>query len=219
MAAKAIIFDMDGVLTDSEPVINEAAIRGLREYGIDPAPRDFEPFVGMGEDRYIGGVAEAHGLTYVPEMKRRVYQIYLEILPGLLTPFAGVHGLIDALNEAGYDLALASSADRIKVSANLDAIGLPESRFRVITAGEDVRDKKPSPSIYLATAGGLGHEPRQCTVVEDALSGVRAAKSAGMRCAAVATSFAAAELERAGADVVRPCLADLAIADLDPSAQ
>jgi HAD superfamily hydrolase (TIGR01509 family) len=172
----------------------------------------------MGEDRYIGGVAEAHGLTYVPEMKRRVYQIYLGVLPELLTPFPGVHALIDALSEAGYDLALASSADRIKVSANLDAIGLPESRFRVITAGEDVRDKKPSPSIYLATARRLGHEPRQCTVVEDALSGVRAAKSAGMRCAAVATSFDIAELERAGADIVRPSLANLAIADLDPSA-
>ncbi|MGD8447111.1 MAG: hypothetical protein PVI94_26660 [Desulfobacterales bacterium] len=74
---KAVIFDMDGVMTDSEHLINKAAIAGLREYGIQPEPSDFLPFTGMGEDHYIGGVARKYGLTYIPQMKARVYEIYL----------------------------------------------------------------------------------------------------------------------------------------------
>ena len=62
----AVLFDMDGVLVDSEPIINAAAIRALAEFGIQARPEDFEPFVGAGEDRYVGGVAELHGQVYVP---------------------------------------------------------------------------------------------------------------------------------------------------------
>lgn len=58
----AVIFDMDGVLVDTEPVINKAAILGLREYGLDAKPEDFVPFIGRGETKYIGGVAEIYGL-------------------------------------------------------------------------------------------------------------------------------------------------------------
>lgn len=214
MLVNAILFDMDGVLTDSEPVINEAAIRGLRERGIDPRPEDFEPFVGMGEDRYIGGVAEAYGLPYTPDMKRRVYEIYLDILPHRLTPFPGVHDLLDALTDAGFRLALASSADRIKVTANLEAIGVPRQRFGAIIAAEDVERRKPAPDIYLEAARRLAVPASECCVVEDALSGIEAAKSAGMRCIAVSTSFPEQRLLQAGADIVRPALADIDLADI-----
>ncbi|GAF76154.1 unnamed protein product, partial [marine sediment metagenome] len=77
----AVIFDMDGVLTDSEPLINEAAISTLKEYGIDAKPEDFDPFVGAGDERYIAGVAEHYELIFKPEMKSRMYEIYLNILP------------------------------------------------------------------------------------------------------------------------------------------
>ena len=111
----SIIFDMDGVLTDSEPIINAAAIEGLREYGITATPGDFTPFVGTGEDRYIGGVAELHGRKYSLDMKKRVYEIYLRILPGLIKPFPGVLAMINLLKSTGIGMAVASSADRIKV--------------------------------------------------------------------------------------------------------
>jgi HAD superfamily hydrolase (TIGR01509 family) len=210
----AVIFDMDGVLTDSEPVINAAAMRGLEEYGIQPSPEDFEPFVGMGEDRYIGGVAEKYGLVYRPEMKRRVYEIYLEILPDMLRGFPGVLELLGDLRARGVSLAVASSADRVKVEANLKGIGVDLAWFGAVVTGEDVEKKKPSPDIFLAAARKLGIPPDRCCVVEDALSGVRAAKAAGARCVAVGTSFPLAELELAGADVTREALADVTIADL-----
>ncbi|NLF19737.1 MAG: HAD-IA family hydrolase [Lentisphaerae bacterium] len=211
---RAVIFDMDGVLTDSEPVIKEAAIAGLREFGIAPRPEDFEAFVGMGEDRYIGGVAQLHGLAYVPAMKRRVYEIYLERVPGRVRAFPGVHDLVHDLRRRGLALAVASSADRIKVEATLKAIDLAPALFGAVLTGEAVEHKKPSPDIFLAAARRLGIDPADCCVVEDAVSGVRAAKAAGMRCVAVEQSFPAAVLAPAGPDCIRPSVAAVRPADL-----
>ena len=67
---RAILFDMDGVLVDSEPVILKSAIQGLREYGVEAVPSDFTEFVGAGEDRFVGGVAEKHGAVFVPLQER-----------------------------------------------------------------------------------------------------------------------------------------------------
>ena len=80
MTVGAVIFDMDGVLTDSEPLINAAAVAMFAERGLVVAPADFRPFVGMGEDRYIGGVAEAHRFDIdVQDAKRRTYELYFDL--------------------------------------------------------------------------------------------------------------------------------------------
>ena len=100
----AVLFDMDGVLVDSEPIINAAAIRALAEFGIQARPEDFEPFVGAGEDRYVGGVAELHGQTFVPEMKRRTYDWYLKLLPSMGKAFPGARDLVEASVSAGHCL-------------------------------------------------------------------------------------------------------------------
>lgn len=200
--AISVLFDMDGVLVDSEPVINAASICGLAEYGVHAVPEDFTPFTGTGEDRYIGGVAEKYGVMYVSEMKTRVYEIYLEIVEKEITYFPGVHEMLSSLVAAGIKIALASSADWIKVDANLKAAGIDTSLFSVILSGEDVERKKPWPDIYLLAAKRLGVEPSTCVVVEDALSGIRAAKDAGMKCVAVTTSFDWTALAVAKADCI-----------------
>jgi beta-phosphoglucomutase len=209
----AILFDMDGVLTNTEPVINAAAIRGLHEYGVDSKPEDFEPFVGMGEDRYIGGVAEKYGVPYKLEMKARVYEIYLDILPEMIERFDGVHELLAAIRERKLKLGLATSADRIKMEANLKAIDVPLDWFDAIVTGEDIEHKKPDPEIYLNCAGKLGVDPGRCCVVEDAINGVQAAKAAGMRCIAVTTSFDRQKLAAAGADQVCDGLTEIDVED------
>jgi len=89
----------------------------------------------------------------------------------------------------GLRLALATSADTIKMEANLSEIGIPSSSFHAIITGLDVENKKPSPDIYIKAAESLGLRPEECLVAEDAVSGIKAAKSAGCRCLAVATSF------------------------------
>lgn len=199
---KYVIFDMDGVLVNSEPVIEAAATAGLKEYGVDAEPSDFEPFIGAGEDRYIGGVAEKYGVPYKKEMKDRVYEIYLEIVGDKIEIFAGVKDILDKLQEDGYQLALASSADMIKVKANLREAGIDRNIFNVIISGDDVNQTKPDPEIYLMTSDKINAGPEECLVIEDSLHGVQSAKKAGMLCAAVTTSFTRKELEKTGVDFI-----------------
>jgi beta-phosphoglucomutase len=210
---QAVIFDMDGVLTDSEPLINAAAVAMFREMGLIVRPGDFVPFVGTGENRYIGGVAEKYGIALdIPSAKRRTYEIYLELVPGQLEAFPGARELVLECRRGGLRTAVASSADAVKIEANLRKIGLPVDSWDAIVTGEDVERRKPEPDIFLAASRSLRLAPHYCTVVEDAINGVQAAKAAGMRCVAVAQTFPAGQLREA--DLVRCSIADITVADL-----
>jgi len=210
---RAVIFDMDGVLADSEPLICAAAMEMFRRRGVTVREEDFLPFVGAGEIRYIGGVAEKYGVTLdIMEAKAETYAIYLEMVPTRLQTFPGAVAFVQACRAAGRRCAVASSADRIKVDANLNKIGLPPETWDTIVSAEDCERRKPHPDIFLKAAERMGVEPAFCTVVEDAVNGVAAAKAARMRCIAVATSFPADAL--AQADLVRRSIAELRIADL-----
>lgn len=218
MTVQAVIFDMDGVLTDSEPLINAAAMEMFREKGLAVRPEDFIPFVGAGENRYIGGVAEKYNFPLdIPAAKKRTYEIYLDLVPKRLEAFPGAQPVVNACRLAGLRTAVASSADRIKIEANLRRIGLPPESWDAIVTGEDVARTKPNPDIFLAAARLLNLTPDECAVVEDAPNGIQAAKAAGMRCIAVAQTFPAAKLT--AADLIRPRIAGISLADLtgDPA--
>ena len=186
---------MDGVLVDSEPFICKAAIMMFSELGIKVLAEDFHPFVGMGENRYIGGVAELHGVKVdIEQVKARTYEIYGMIVRNKLSPLPGAHEFISKCRKKGLKLALATSADRVKMEVNLKEIGLPPETFHSIITGLDVENKKPFPDIYIKAAHSIGLEPQECLVVEDAVSGIKAGKSAGCRCLAVTSSFDASAL-------------------------
>ena len=115
-----VIFDMDGVLADSEPFICRAAIMMFEELGIKVSSEDFKPFVGMGENRYIGGVAESHGVKVnIEQVKARTYEIYQIIVRGKLLPLPGAHEFIAKCRRKGFKLALATSADSVQLEVNL----------------------------------------------------------------------------------------------------
>ncbi len=195
---KGVLFDMDGVLLDSEKYIAEAAIQMFREMGLDVKKEDFIPFVGAGEDRYLGGVAEKYNFPYVLEqIKKRAYEIYGELVAGKLKPMAGVEDFIKKCREKDLKMAVATSADKVKMLINLKETGLNKDMFDVLINGLDVEKKKPDPEIYLKAASELGLDPKECLVVEDAINGVKAAKAAGSKCLAVTTSFSKKELSEA----------------------
>jgi len=197
----AVLFDMDGVLCDSEPFICEAAVAMFRErHGVSALPSDFHPFTGTGEDRFLGGVAEKYGVTlHLAEDKRFTYARYLDLIRGRLQPMRGTLAFVRACRERGLRMAVASSADRIKVDGNLREIGLPDELFDAVIDGAMVARKKPAPDIFLLAAARLGAPPESCLVFEDALSGVQAARAAGMRAIGVLGTFDDASLRAAGA--------------------
>jgi HAD superfamily hydrolase (TIGR01509 family) len=203
-----VIFDMDGVLCDSEPFICEAACEMFRRrHGVVVRPEDFRPFVGTGEDRFLGGVAEKHSVTLeMPQDKEATYQIYLELIRGRLHPLAGAVAFVADCRRRGLKLAVATSADRVKLDGNLQQIGLPQANFDAIVTGSDIARKKPFPDIFELAAKRLGLKGRQCLVVEDAPSGIRAGKAAGAMCLGLTTSFDEQTLRQAGADWIAPDL-------------
>ncbi|MEI6083230.1 MAG: HAD-IA family hydrolase [Verrucomicrobiota bacterium] len=209
MSIAGIIFDMDGVLCDSEDFMAEAAAAMFAEtYRVTVHPEEFRPFRGMGEDRYLGGVATAHGLTLnLPADKNRAYAIFLEQIKGRLQALPGALDFTLACRQRGLKLAIATSADRMKLNGMLPEIGLPPDRFDAIVTGSDITHKKPNPEIFLTAAKRIGLPAADCIVVEDAASGVQAAKAAGSRCLALTTSLDEATLRGLGADWIAPDLA------------
>ena len=205
-AFDAVIFDMDGVLCDSEPFIAAAAAEALRRrYGIAVTREDFLPFVGAGEDRFISGAAARHGVAVDLAIdKPLTYDVYLELIPGALQPIAGVHGFLAAARTAGLRLALATSSDRPKLDGNLAAIGVPESTFDVVISAEHVTHKKPDPETFVRAVEALGLPASRCLVIEDARNGVKAGRAAGCAVIGITSSQPADVLLGEGAAAVAP---------------
>ena len=194
MKYKAILFDMDGVLIESEFLMRHSAIQALAEYGINAKHEDFVEFTGMGEDKFVGGVAEKYGHSYTFDMKERAYDYFGQQVKELAHVPAGVKEMLLALHEKGYTMAVCSAADLRKVRYNIQAIGVDESIFSALVTGSDVERKKPFPDIYLEGARRVGIDPKDCLVIEDAVSGIKAAHAAGMDAVGVPTTFSKEEL-------------------------
>lgn len=198
---KTVIFDMDGVLTDSEPAITRASMEALAEFGIEAEFGDFRQFAGMGDDIYIGGVARLHGGEYDVAMKKRAYEIYQQRTERI-NVFPWSKNVVETLHNMGYKTAVASASDVDKVFCNIRCIGVKDGSFDAVVTGSDVQRKKPAPDIFLKAAEKVGADPKKCIVAEDAVSGVMAAKAAGMTAVAVTTTFPADKLKEAGADYI-----------------
>jgi len=199
---KAVIFDMDGVLVNSEDAMKTSSIMSLERFGINPTKDDFLEFTGMGEDAFIGGVAGKYNLEYDTEMKDYAYKLYVEMAREKVYVYPGVKEIIGKLRGMGFKAAVASAADLIKVKTNLACIGVTVEEFDAVVTGSDVTHKKPDPEIFLKAADIIGIEPGNCIVLEDALSGLKAAKSAGMSSIGITTAFSKEEMETESPDYV-----------------
>jgi HAD superfamily hydrolase (TIGR01509 family) len=179
----AVIFDLDGLLADTECLHCNAYQTALKEYGVDLEDSEYaEHWVRFGK-----GIADwlaGRGLTLDPDAVRlRKGKHYLELLATSLRPMDGALDLLAFLS-GKTKLALASSSYRDAVDGVLAGLGIAHF-FQVIVSGLDVERVKPAPDIFLKSAADLGVEPSRCLVFEDAEKGVLAAHSAGMRCIAV----------------------------------
>lgn len=208
-----LIFDMDGVLADTEPPCAEAAIAMFRDlYGVEAKVPDFAPFIGTGAVRYLEGPAEAFGIQIDTS---RAVDYATEQFIALLgqsgdISFPGIHTLIAAAHaDPAWKLAIATSSPENKARPTLQAARIDLAHFDAFINGDMVEKKKPHPEIYLTAAAAIGLPPAHCVVIEDAIEGIKAAKAAGMRCIALTNSFPAGHLT--GADLILPSATEISL--------
>lgn len=211
MERYGLIFDMDGVLADTEPLIARASIDMFRElYKVELTADDFRPFIGTGAVRYVEGPAQALGiaidLDHALEVRLNNFKKLLDA--GECQACPGAVELVEAAAGSGdWKLAIATSSPRPKAMPTLEAAGIPVEMFSEIITGDMVTHKKPHPEIYEAAQKAVGFPKENCIVIEDAVTGVESAKAAGLKCIAVTNSFRRDEL--AEADVVLSSLEDV----------
>jgi len=181
----AVIFDMDGVLVDSEPFGFEALRRVMARFGLGYTEEENAEFLGRTTLESCRILKDRHGL---PDSAETLANLYIE---GMLAqigkgpiPMAGVPDVLEQVRARGYRLALASSAEVRVIHANLTALAL-DPLFEAVVSGTQVAHGKPAPDVFLAAADRLAVAPDRCLVIEDSRNGLLAAKAAGMRCAVV----------------------------------
>jgi len=195
---KGIIFDMDGVLLDSEHLTAQAAINYFAGKGFSVKHEDFIPFHGTGEKGFFGGVAAKYGIPYDNALEaEKIYLEYAKLAKGNIGSLPGVAGFIELCKGRNMKLAVATSAMRLKLEINLKILGFDKNIFDALVCGSDIVKNKPDPEIFLNAARKLGLKPQECIVIEDAPSGVKAAKAAGAKCLAVTTSVSREKLSEA----------------------
>ncbi|CAM3443789.1 HAD family hydrolase [Escherichia coli] len=178
----AVIFDMDGVLVDSEPVWREVECEYyLRNYGLSLQREDFDPFTGMPVTIFLRKLHQRHALpednlrqvhdTIVEEVARRI-----RLKPA---PLPGVYELLNHLHQHNIPLAVASSSPQRQIDNVLSTLNM-RHYFSAVISAEGLAHGKPHPEIFLTAALMTGQEPEFCLVIEDSLNGVVAAKAAGM---------------------------------------
>lgn len=181
---KALIFDMDGVLIDSEPLHKKIEQDILLELGVNLPLDEHFKFASMGLE-FWNIMEERFGFnrkTTADELHKEKATRYLAALTSKpILPIDGLEELLSAATNKGMVLAVASSSSVININLVLNAIGL-KHYFKLIVSGEQVPLNKPNPDIYNKTAELLNLDPAECMVVEDSANGVRSAKDAGMYC-------------------------------------
>ena len=207
----AVVFDMDGVLADTEPIQEEALAAFLALRGVSLSFDDYADMIGLDYRAFWAELIRRYDLHESAEECARGYEPML--LPRLvdLPSAPGASELVSALAAVGVPLAVASSSFRPVVEATLRGIGLRDA-FGAIVSGEEVREGKPAPEIYLLAAARLGVEPGRCVAIEDSPSGVRSALAAGMACLGVITPYSTSERLRATRTVLS--LAEVTPAEL-----
>ncbi len=199
-----LIFDVDGVIADTEAVNRVVSIRVFADlFGIRGVrAEDFEAGLGRGAEEYIKAAAAVHGTNLSPaqvaEATRLRQRYFLESLRENPIPaYPGVLKLVHAaLGDKAFRTAIATSGTREKSQAVLDSVRFPCDRMVYVT-GSDAKNKKPHPELYVTAATRLGIPPDRCAVIEDAPSGIQAAHAAGCRCIAVTNTASREKLSEA----------------------
>ena len=181
----AVIFDLDGVLADSEPWWNQIDAKLLAEYGVSYRGEYHRNVLGVSYRLAVEFYKNAfHISASVEELMRRRGEIATDFFANRVGLFPSAKTTLEQLREMKLPLAVATSSVSASARPFLDRTGI-RSLFSVVVTGDEVQQGKPHPDIYLRAAKKLGISPEACLVIEDALAGIAAGKAANMRVAAI----------------------------------
>lgn len=180
---KAVIFDMDGVIIDSEPIHFEVDKQTFKDLGYNVSVEELGKYVGTTNEYMLTEIKKKYNInksieeiiSYKVEMTKR------KVMESNLEPIEGIKELLSELKNKDIPTAIASSSPRDFIDVVVSKFKL-KNYFKFIVSGEEVKRGKPAPDIYFETAKKLGINPRDCIVIEDSKNGVLAAKTAGMKC-------------------------------------
>ena len=184
---KAVIFDMDGVIIDSEPFHYKVFKKYIKDkFDLTISDAEYSTFIGTTNQYIYGALQEKYNFsgnidTFIEEYEEKCLQFLLTATTEC--PIKGVDVLVKNIHQNKFKLALASSSPKKVIEIILDMFKLT-NYFDVQVSGQDVENSKPAPDIFLRAAQLLGVSPAECLVFEDSRNGVVAAKAAGMKCIA-----------------------------------
>jgi len=206
----AVTFDLDGVLADSEPSWNQIDAKLLAEHGVTYHGEYHRNVLGVSYRLAVEFYKNAfHISAPVEELMRRRGEIATDFFANRVGLFPSAKKTLEQLREMKLHLAVATSSVSASARPFLDRTGI-RHLFWVVVTGDEVQRGKPHPDIYMQTAKKLGTAPEACLVIEDALSGVAAAKAANMRVAAIPdTRFVDPEQYKKEADYVLGSLSEI----------
>ncbi|HHE37130.1 MAG TPA: HAD family phosphatase [Candidatus Cloacimonetes bacterium] len=222
MKPKAIIFDMDGVILNSEPIYYEVQMKFFRELGINISADEYSTFVGLSQTEMWKRILKKFDSTSIRQLTDGVEYNFstlnkINLLEELITknnklnyqhfsklenlkPTPNLIDFINELKNKNIKLAVASSTTKKLVDLILEKLQIRHF-FEVIVSGNEIKNGKPEPDIFLKTAELLKVKPEECIVIEDSFNGVKAAKSAGMKCIGF-QKFNSGEQDLSDADLI-----------------
>jgi beta-phosphoglucomutase len=192
---RGVIFDLDGVLADSEGIHILAWEEIAREYRLPEDRLPLHDWIGYPDTEIVKDVVREHGLSITPENllehKRRIFR---RLIAEQLKP---IPGSVEALSELNtLPLGLATSSSRSEAELMLRILGIAD-RFQTVVTSDEVKHSKPEPDSYLLAAERLGILPEHCVAIEDSSAGVQSARAAGMIVLAITNSLPAERLSAA----------------------
>ncbi len=204
MAIKGLIFDLDGTVTLTQQLHAQTFAEIFKKHGLNYTAEDDARFSGRGSHCTFPEFFKENGITLTPEQveeysneKRTIYDELIKHVHIKTVP--GIENFLEKQKARGMKIAMATGNRIEATTVLLNRTGL-RNYFPKIVTNREVKNSKPAPDIFLKAAEELELKPEECIVFEDAVNGVQAAKSGGMRCIALLTTTPQKKLEAAGAD-------------------
>jgi sugar-phosphatase len=186
MQYNTVIFDMDGLLIDSEPLWNEAADEIFKNYGIRISAEQYSTTTGMRIKEFVLYWFAKNNIPTVQAAKAEedIIQLVIEKVKTKSKPLPGLQHIFNFFIERKYKIGLASSSPMDLIDVVIDKLGI-RNYLHAICSAAHLQYGKPHPQVYLDCAGALGSLPQHCICFEDSFNGLIAAKAAGMKCVVI----------------------------------